>query len=96
MKKINQATLNMQLAVDRSFEAMEPYMNILESGTGMLAMAMVSGAASANASGAFSDMELEAAIQKASSMVNIPADIFRIYAKSTTAMMSCFKLEEME
>lgn len=80
-------------AMDRSFEAMEPYMNIIESDSGQMAMAMVSGAASANASGTFSDKELEAAIQKASSMTSIPAEVFRIYAKSTNAMIACYKLE---
>ena len=93
MEKINQANLDLQLAMNRSFKAMEPYMNIVESEDGMLAMEMVSGAASANASGTYSDKELEAAIQKASSMTLIPAEAFRIYAKSTNAMISCYKLE---
>lgn len=94
MKNIDQAMLNSKLSMDRSFKAMEPYINILESENGMLAMAMVSAAASANASGAFSDMDLEAIVQKASSETFIPAEVFRIYAKSTTAMIACFKMEE--
>jgi hypothetical protein len=92
MEKINQANLDLQLAMNRSFKAMEPYTNILESENGMLAMAMVSGAATANASGAFSDMDLETIVQKASSETFIPAEVFRIYAKSTNAIISCYKL----
>lgn len=92
MENIDQAFLDSKLSMDRSIKAMEPYTNILESENGMLAMAMVSGAATANASGAFSDMDLEAIVQKASSETFIPAEVFRIYAKSTNAMISCYKL----
>ncbi len=93
MKNIDQAFLDYKLSMDRSFEAMEPYTNIFESETGMLAMAMVAGSVLANESGAFSDMDLEAIVQKASSETFIPAEVFRIYAKSTNAMISCYKLE---
>lgn len=88
--KLNQPAIDMQLSIDQSFEAMEPYLDILESENGILAKIMVSSLASANLMGIANAEDLEAGIQKASSITGIPTEIFQLHAKSTKAVFEGF------
>lgn len=88
--KLNQAAIDMQLSIDQSFEAMEPYLDILESENGILAKIMVSSIASANLMGIANADDLQVAIQKASSITGIPTENFQLYAKANNAMIEAF------
>lgn len=86
----NEANSDIQLSIDQSFEAMEPYLDILESENGILAKVMVSRLASANLMGIANTEDLEVAIQKASSITGIPTENFKLYAKSIIAINEGF------
>lgn len=81
-------------AMDRSYEAMRPYMHIIETDNGMLAMVIVSIATSAKVLGNANAKDLEAAIQKASSMTSIPAEVLNVYAQSSAAMIEAYQLDQ--
>lgn len=94
---LNQATPEMQLSIDQSFEAMEPYLDILESENGIIAKVMVSLVVSANLIGIANAEDLEVAIQKASLMTGIPTEKFIPYVKSLIAIKkTLFKGEEYD
>ena len=93
---LNKATSDMQLSIDQCFEAMKPYLDILESENGILAKNIVSLVALDNLMGVANAEEFEVAIQEASSVTGIPKESFQLYAKSTIAMFECFKLLEMK
>lgn len=87
---LNQTTPEIQLSIDQSFEAMEPYLDILESDDGIKAKIMVSSVVSANLIGLANAEDLEVAIQEAYLMTGIPTEKFIPYVNSLIVIKKTF------
>jgi hypothetical protein len=80
--KYNQAGLDLQHSIDRSFELMEPYLYILESDVGLKAEFDVNFTAMSVALGIANTKDLAHAISQSSSATGIPIEVFSAYAET--------------
>ena len=80
--KYIQAGLDMQHSIDRSYELMEPYLDILESDVGLKAKFDVNFTAMSVALGIAKTKDLAQAIKQSSSVTGIPIEVFSAYAET--------------
>ena len=85
-RKINEGWTH---AMDRSYDAMKPYLDQFESEKGQLSAVLISAAVMSVHAGSYPPEILPYTITRASAETGIPEDVWRTYADSLTSMPGC-------